>query len=148
MRQSRRRLTSCEIHRRYPRHCTTVSNDDMYKQAASYSHRVKSPKYQGKGGNGSEELADVASLGHGVGTTVNSEVPDDDKVGNASNGVPTPLLRGTLATEGGEETSKDHDDIGNDSHEDVAAAKSSKKGEVDKEEGSGHGPIDVASPVD
>ena len=111
-------------------------------------HWVDSPDDEGETTNGSEEVADLATLAHGHAAAVVGELPDDDEVGNAGNGVPAPLLGGRLAAESGEETSQDHDDVGNNGNEDVATAEASKKGEVEKKERSGDGPVNVTSPVD
>lgn len=76
------------------------------------------------------------------------ELPDNDEVGNTGNGVPAPLLRCLLATEGGKETSQAHDDISNDGDEDVASAESGKESQVEKEEWSSERPVDITCPVD
>jgi len=109
--------------------------------------RVDGPDDKSEAGNGSEELANLAALGHGVGAAVNGEHPDDNEVGNASNGVPAPLLRSTLATKGGEETGQNHDNIGNDSQKDVATAEAGKQSQVEEEKRSGQAPVDIAGPV-
>lgn len=112
-----------------------------------YLHRVDGPDDKSEAGNGSEELANLAALGHGVGAAVNGEHPDDNEVGNASDGVPAPLLRSTLATKGGEETGQNHDNIGNDSQKDVATAEAGKQSQVEEEKRSGQAPVDIAGPV-
>lgn len=48
----------------------------------------------------------------------------------------------------GEETGDDHDQVGGNGHEHVAATKTSEKAEVEQKERSGEGPVDVTSPVD
>lgn len=113
-----------------------------------YSHRVDGPDDESESSDGGKEFANLATLGHGGGTTVNGKHPDNNEVGNASNSVPAPLLRGTLAAEGGEQTGEDHDDIGDDSHEDVATADTSQKAEIEKEERGSDAPVNVAGPVD
>jgi len=79
---------------------------------------------------------------------VKSQVPDDDEVGNAGNGVVSPLARVALATESSKETSQDHDEISNNGEEDVGAVHASKKGEIEKEHGGGDRPVHVTGPVD
>lgn len=112
-----------------------------------YLHRVDGPDDKSETSNGSKELADLAALGHSVGAAVNGEHPDDNEVGNAGNGVPAPLLRSALATEGGEETGQNHDNIGNDGQKDVTAAETGKQSQVEEEERSGQAPVDVTGPV-
>ncbi len=76
------------------------------------------------------------------------ELPDDNEVGNAGNGVPAPLLGGALRAEGSEETGQDHDDIGNDGNEDGPAVHASEEAQIEEQERGGDGPVDVAGPVD
>lgn len=109
--------------------------------------RVDSPDDKGEASNGSEEVANLATLTEGSSTAVDGELPDHDEVGNAGNRVPAPLGSGLLVTESGEETGQDHDDVGNDGDEDVAAAEASEKSQVEKEEGSSHAPVNVTGPV-
>lgn len=72
------------------------------------SHWVGSPKEKGISGDGSEELADTAALVESSSTAVNDQVPDDDKVCNTRNGVPSPLLCTGCAV-CSEESGDDHD---------------------------------------
>lgn len=112
-----------------------------------YLHRVDGPDDEGEATNGSEEVADLATLGDSGVAAVVDELPDDDEVGNAGNGVPAPLLGGLLRAEGGEETGEDHDDVGNNGDQNVGTGKTSEQSKVEKQERSGDGPVDVASPV-
>lgn len=75
-------------------------------------------------------------------------MPDDNKVGNAGDGVPAPLLRCALAAESGEQTSQDHDDISNDGHGSVGTIEASKETEIEQKERSGQSPVNIASPED
>lgn len=110
-------------------------------------HRVDGPDDKGESSNGAKELADLATLGHSLAAAVNSEVPDNNEVGNAGNGVPAPLLRSSLAAECGKETSQDHDEIGDNGHEDVTAAKASKKSKVEEKKRSSNRPVNVTCVV-
>ena len=67
-------------------------------------HWVSSPDYDGKAGNGKEEAGNLVALGANLVTSVDSQVPDDDKVSNNSNGIPTPLL-GSFVAKGRKEAS-------------------------------------------
>jgi hypothetical protein len=111
-------------------------------------HRVGSPDEKSEASNGNEEGANLLALGLGLSTSIDSQVPDNDKVGNAGNGVPAPLLRGSLRAESSEQTSENHDNIGDDSHCDVGTIHASKQAEIEQKERSGEGPIDISSPVD
>lgn len=110
-------------------------------------HRVDSPDDEGEATNGSEEVANLATLGGGGVAAVDNELPDDNEVGNAGNGVPAPLLGGLLRAERGEKAGEDHDDVGDNGDQDVGTGKTSQQGEVEEQERSGDGPVNVASPV-
>jgi hypothetical protein len=120
----------------------------MWVMFERYLHRVDGPDDKGEASDGSKELANLATLGHGVGAAVNGEHPDDDEVSNAGNGVPAPLLRSALVAVSGEETSQNHDDIGNNGQEDVATAETGKHGQIKEEKRGGQRPVDVAGPED
>lgn len=111
-------------------------------------HRVDGPDDEGEATNGSEEVANLATLGGGRVAAVDDELPDNNEVGNAGNGVPAPLLGGLLRAEGGKETGEDHDDVGNNGNQDVGTGKTSEQRKVEEQERGGDGPVDVASPVD
>lgn len=111
-------------------------------------HGVDSPDDEGEATNGSEEVANLATLGGGGVAAVVDELPDNDEVGNAGNGVPTPLLGSLLRAERGEETSENHDDVGNNGDQDVGTGKTSEQRKVEKQERGGDGPVNVTSPVD
>ena len=111
-------------------------------------HRVDGPDDEGEATNGAEELGDLATLGLGEVAAVVDELPDDNEVGNAGNGVPAPLLGGLLRAEGSEKAGEDHDDVGNNGDGDVGTGKASEQGQVEEKERSGDGPVNVAGPVD
>jgi hypothetical protein len=126
----------------------SVSGHSVADEWRSNLHGVDGPDDEGEATNGSEEVADLATLGGGSVAAVEDELPDNDEVGNAGNGVPAPLLGGLLRAERGEETSEDHDDVGNNGDQDVGTGKTSEQRKVEEEERGGDGPVDVASPVD
>jgi hypothetical protein len=111
-------------------------------------HRVGGPKDEGVGSDGKEERGDVLSLSLDCSAAVDTKVPDDNEVGEAGNGVPSPLGRGTLRAESSEETSEDHDQVSDDGHGQVSTVHASEETKVEKQEGSGDGPVDVAGPED
>ncbi|KXT18924.1 hypothetical protein AC579_3587 [Pseudocercospora musae] len=111
-------------------------------------HWVDSPDDQSEATDGSEEVADLAPLGASRCASVNQQLPDDNEVGGASNGVPAPLLWSALRAESSKETGQDHDDIGKDGDEDGATVQAGEKSQVEEKEWSGESPVDVAGPVD
>lgn len=113
-----------------------------------YLHGVGSPENEGVGADGNEEGTELLALDTGVGTTVDDQVPDNKDVGNAGNGVPSPLLGSFLRAESSEETGQDHDQVGNNGQEDVSTRHASQKAEIEDQQRGGDGPVDVTSPED
>lgn len=111
-------------------------------------HGVDSPDDEGEATNGSEEVANLATLGGSGVAAVVDELPDNNEVGNTGNGVPAPLLGGLLRAERGEETSENHDDVGNNGDQDVGTGKTSEQSKVEEEKRGGDGPVNVTGPVD
>lgn len=116
--------------------------------AYRYSHGVGCPQDEGEQSQGSEQLGDLVSASLDGVCAVQGDVPDDEDVGNASNGVPAPLLGGLLAAVGCKETGQDHNQVGDDSHEGVGAINAGQKAEISQQERRGDGPVDVPSEVD
>lgn len=108
-----------------------VSNDKEVQERPVNSHWVGSPENKGEAGNGSKEATDLATLGSGHGATVDSQVPDNDEIGNTGDGIPAPLLRRILVTKGSKETSEDHDKIGNNSHGDIGTIEACNQRQVE-----------------
>jgi hypothetical protein len=113
-----------------------------------YLHGVGGPEDESVGTDGDEESAELGALGGGVGAAVQGQVPDDEEVGNAGNGVPAPLLGSTLLTERSEEAGEDHDQVGNDGHDDVSTRHASEETKIEDQEGGGQAPVDVTGPED
>ena len=109
-------------------------------------HRVDGPEHKSETSNGGEKGAGLVVLGHCLLTTVHRELVDDDKVGNASHGIISPLLT-AFGTESSEESSQDHDEISNNGDEDVRTAQSSEECKIEEQERGGDAPIHVTSPV-
>ena len=78
---------------------------------------------------------------------MNSELVDDDKVGNASHGVISPLCA-LVGTEGSEQAGEDHDEISDNGHEDVGTTETSEESKIHEQKWGGDTPIDISSPVD
>lgn len=112
------------------------------------TYGVDGPEDEGEAGNGGEELANLAALAKGSGAAVDGELPDNDEVGNAGNGVPAPLGGSVLTAKGSKETGEDHDQVGNDGNDNVATAEAGEQRQVEKEERGGDAPVNVAGPVD
>jgi hypothetical protein len=111
------------------------------------SHWIGSPEEESVSRDGSKELANVAALAESHSTSVDDQVPNDDKVSDAGNGIPAPLLCTAVAVSS-EETSKNHDQISNNSHEHVATVEASEEHKIEEEKRSGDGPVNITSPVD
>lgn len=110
-------------------------------------HWVDGPEDQSESGNGAEESRSLLVLALNHTTAVKGELVDNDQVGNASHGVPSPL-GALLDSEGSEETGQDHDDISDNGNENVGTAQSSEQAKVQEQEWGGDAPVDVAGPVD
>lgn len=87
-------------------------------------HRIDSPDDESEASNGTEEVADPATLRHSSIVAMQHKLPDDYKIGNAGDGIPSPFLYRLLGAEGGEETGEDHYNIGDDSDEYVGTRNS------------------------
>ena len=79
-------------------------------------------------------------------TTIDSELVDNNEVGNACHGIVTPF-RSFLRSKGCEETSENHDDISNDGNENVGTAQAAEKRKIQKQEWGGDTPVNVTGPV-
>lgn len=110
-------------------------------------HWIHSPEDECEAADGSEEGCGLVVLGLGRLATVDSKLIDDNKIGNASHGIPTPL--GSLVNgESRKEASQDHDDISNDGDKNAGTVHASQEAEIEKEEWGGETPVDVSGPVD
>lgn len=99
------------------------------RRCRGYIHWVDGPKNQGEASNGAEECSSLGVLVLYHTTTVDCELVDYNQVGNASNGVPAPL-GAALDSEGSEEASQDHDEISDDSNENVGSSQTSEQAEI------------------
>ena len=71
------------------------------------SHWVDSPENQCEASDGTVESLGLAVLACNSSTTIEGKLVDNDEVGNASPGVPSPLLP-IIVTEGSKEAGQDH----------------------------------------
>lgn len=95
------------------------------KRTLSNLHWVDGPENQGESGNGAEESGSLLVLVLNNTTTIEGKLVDDDQVGNASHGVPSPF-GALLDSECSEETGQDHDHISDNGNEDVGTVQSSE----------------------
>jgi len=108
---------------------------------------VGGPEDEGEATDGGVEVANLATTSGSGLASVDNKLPDNNEVGNAGNGVPSPLLRGTLRAESSEEAGQDHDDVGNNGDKDAATVHASKESEIQEQEWGGQSPVNVTSPV-
>lgn len=125
-----------------------VDTDTTGTVSKAPNNGVGSPEKESVAGNGKEERGNVLALGLDSSTTVDTEVPDNNEVGEAGNGVPSPLGRGTLRAESSEQAGEDHDQISNNGHGEVSTIHAGQETKVEEQERGSDGPVDVASPED
>lgn len=109
-------------------------------------HWVEGPENQSEPGDGVEKGRGLVVLGHCHCATVHCKLVDDHEVGNTSHGIVSPF-RSTFLCESSEESSDDHDEIGNDGDEDVGTAQSTKERQIEEQKRGGDHPVSIASPV-
>ena len=95
-------------------------------------HWVNSPEDQSKASDGGEESGGLLILVLNHATAVDTKLVDDHEVGNASHGIPAPLRR-ALDGESSEETGEDHDDVSDDSDEDIGTAETGNESQVEEQ---------------
>jgi hypothetical protein len=109
-------------------------------------HWVDGPEDKGEGANGTIESLSLVVLASHRTTAVVGKLVNDNKVGNASEGIPAPFL-GITAAESCEQTSEDHDQIRNDGNQNVGTAETSQEAEIEEQEWGGDTPINVTGIV-
>lgn len=119
----------------------------MVRRQGLNLHGVGSPEDKGKQGKGAKQIRDLVSLGLDRVAAGESNVPDDEDVGNAGDGIPSPLLAALLSSVGSKEAGEDHDNVGADGHDGVCAVNASKQAQVKQEKWRGDSPVDVTSIV-
>lgn len=131
----------------------SISNDlRIYRPLASTltdgpDNRVQSPENQGEATDAGEKLAGAAVLPDDCATTGDDQLPEDDEVCEAGDGVPAPLLA-ISAAKRGEETSENHNYVGDNGDEEVGSVHAGEETEIEKEKWCGDGPVDVSGPED
>lgn len=118
---------------------TRLERDDV--------HWVHSPQNQSESANGSEEGSGLGVLRLNNVTTVDGELVDDSQIGNASDGIISPLCA-WFARQGSKETSQNHDDVSDNGYKNVGTAQAGEKSKIQEQEWGGNTPINVAGPVD
>lgn len=108
---------------------------------------VKSPQNQGEGGKSDKELAGRRGASSGSLASTVADFVDEDDVTDPGNDVVSPLLELVVVLgKASKHASQHHDEVGENDDGNVVAVEASEEGKVEKEEWSGDGPIDVASP--
>jgi len=125
----------------------TINREGAGTISKTPDDRVDGPENEGETSNGSEEGGSLRVLLGNDSTAVEGELVDDDEIGNAGHGVVSPSSA-LLVGQTGEETSQDHDDIGNNGNRKAGTVQASKETEIDEQEWGGDAPVDVTSPVD
>ena len=92
-------------------------------------HWIDGPKDQGESGNGAEKGSGLLVLVLNDTAAVKGELVDDNQVGDASHGVPTPF-GALLDSKSSEKTGQNHDHISDNGNEDVGTAQSSEQAKV------------------
>ena len=118
----------------------------VVKKVMDDLHGVNGPKNQGETSDSAVESLGLVILTSNGSATIEGELVDDNKVGNACESIPAPLLAIT-SPKCGKETGKDHDDIGNDSDEDVGTTETSQEAKVKEQECGGDTPVNITCPV-
>jgi hypothetical protein len=108
---------------------------------------VQCPNEKSEATNGTIEGLGLAVLVGEGGSSVDGELEDNNKVGNACNDIPAPLLS-IASTEGSEKTGEKHDDIGNDGDENIGTAEAGQESKIDEDEWGGDRPVNITGPVD
>ena len=110
-------------------------------------HWVDGPEDQSEASNGTIESLGLAVLAGNSGAAVEGKLIDDDEEGNAGPGVPAPLLA-VIVAESREETSQDHDEVGNHGNQNVGTTQTSEECKVHEEEWGSDAPVNISCPVD
>jgi len=124
-----------------------VDIDDMATLSKTPNDWVESPQDEGEAANGSVKGLGLAILASHSGTAIHGELIDNDQVGNASPGVPSPSLASPV-TEGSKQAAQNHNEVGNYSDQDIGATEPGQKSKIQQEKGSGDTPVNISCPVD
>ena len=117
------------------------------REARQGIHWVDGPKDEGEASNGGKEGGGLLVLALYDTATIETELIDNDQVGNACHGIPSPHGSLIVDGEGGKETGQDHDEIGDNSNEDIGTSKTSQEGEIEEEKWGCQTPVDISRPV-
>ena len=109
-------------------------------------HWIDSPEDEGETANSGKEGGSLGVLRFGNCSAVDSELVDDNEIGDAGHCVPAPLGR-FLNSEGSKETGENHDKVSDNCHKNAGTAQSGKEAKIEEQEWGGDTPIDITSPV-
>lgn len=124
-----------------------VDIDHMATFGETPNNWVDRPQDESEASNRCVEGLRLAVLVGNSSAAIESQLVDNDQVGNTCPHIPTPGLA-VLATEGSEQASQDHNHIGNDGDQDVSTTETSEKGQIQQEKWCSNSPINVSCPVD
>ena len=110
-------------------------------------HWIGGPEDEGEEGERPDKSLGLGVLSSDGLASIVTNLEDDDQEGNASPGIPSPLLAITFA-KSSEETSQDHDNVGNDSNKDVGTIETSQQAKVKEQKWCCDGPVHISCPVD
>ena len=108
---------------------------------------IQGPENQGETSDGSEKGCSLSILCQHSTAAWNGEQVNDDQVGDASHGIPSPLLAITV-TISSEESSKNHDLVCENGDENVGTVQAGEESKIEKEERSGERPVHISGPED
>ena len=109
-------------------------------------HWINGPQDQRETSNRAEEGGGLGILSLDHTTAIKPELIYDHEISDAGNGVPAPLWT-FLNGEGCEETSQDHDNIGNHGNKDIGTSQTSQERKIQEQEWGCDAPVDITGPV-
>lgn len=128
-------------------HNLRVHRQDAASITKTPDDRIKSPENQSEASNSSEECSSLGVLCSSGLATSNCKDPYNHDVGNTSHSIVSPLLSPRCA-KGSEESGEHHDDISNNSDENIGTVYASKEAEIEEKKWGGDTPVDVTCPQD
>jgi len=140
------RLTSAASNT--PNTASSVSKYQHTINALRHSHRIQRPQDEREQRQRAKQLPHPSPLGSNHAGPVQRDMPHDEQIRNARDGIPPPLLRRTRLTKRREQTGQNHNDIRHNCHERMRAANAADQAQVEDQQRRGQSPIDIARPVD
>lgn len=98
--------------------------------------------------DGRVEVGHVIALGLSLGPTVDCQMPNNNEVGEAGEDKHAPLLSGSRVSESGREAGHEHEDVGNDGHQEVCSVETAEHAKCKQEKWCCQDPVDKVGPED